>query len=202
MTLREQAERDGYALVKGLSVGMDTLEELISAPPSEVMNPQFEAIRICRDGCAFIAHELCGPDLADTKEAVVHHNPTRIYDQWHYDYPFDGDRVIPLWRFAFYFRDYTTHSGALSVIPGSHIGRVAKFNSPAYTPSQTHVIQSQPGDLVIWNLRTLHKPNTQIGDLSWGEPRNAIIFDYAAPSPELDRYIAWRLPKRQKEGRQ
>lgn len=193
--MKEQAHKDGYYLARGLLKDW-FFQEVEDGLARTKLGHKTAIASFRQHPCVTeLARELCGPDLADTNEAVVHHNPTRIYDQWHYDYPFETDRVVPLWRFAIYFRDYTQSSGALAVSVGSHIGKIADLD---FRP---HVIQSQPGDVVIWNLRTLHKPNAYVEGLPYSSPRNVIIFDYAAPSPELDKYIAWRLPKRQKEGR-
>ena len=142
-----------------------------------------------------IAKQLCGPELCDTWEAVVHHNPARIYDQWHFDIPWDSQDggVIPCWRFAFYFRDYKTHSGALAVAVGSHLGPVASH----LAGNAVEPLRSSPGDLVVWNLRTRHCPNWQTDGLPAGSPRNAVIFDYAAPGADLERYRAWRAQNRE-----
>lgn len=184
-------EADGYGLIENVMPTnvMDTLEVMLDSPKT--------CIKVAREWSRDIAQDLIGSDLTDTGEAVVHHNPERIYDQWHYDIPWDSNdgTLIPCWRFAFYFRDYTQTSGCLSVIPESHLGPIKRaHNMPA------HPIQSKPGDLVIWNLRTMHKPNTAIRFLNFSSPRNAIIFDYAKPGPDVEKYKAWRRPKRIKEG--
>ncbi len=145
-----------------------------------------------------LAHALLGDILDDTNESVIHHNPTRIYDGWHYDIPWDSldGGIIPAWRFALYFRDYTTHSGGISFAPCSHLGSIGA--KPVFRPV---MIESQPGDVVIWNLRMFHKPNTHIEGREFAVPRNAVIFDYAAPGVEVDRYKTWRKPKHSRPGK-
>lgn len=193
--MRELAHENGYHLAPGVIPvrGMELLGQWICDDPAFAISHTRSLPRIVD-----LAHKIIGPDLCDTGEAVVHYNPTNIYGDWHYDIPWnsaDGG-VIPCWRFAVYFQDYTKFSGALAVMPGSHLGNVDFFD-----PVIAHVIASQPGDVVIWNLRTMHQPNTTIPGLPHAPGRNAIIFDYAAPGVDVERYRAWRLPKRVAEGR-
>lgn len=150
-----------------------------------------------------------------------------------------GDADYPAIRFAVYFRDYADHSGGLRVLPGSH--RLALTRQPISngettlvmtetsrsapwlwaddgTPVTTgHVfnVPSEPGDVVIWNLRLMHgggarrpiqtpnailpvatdaalqhAPFEAIAPIAG--PRNALFFDYGRAAPELDLYIKAR----------
>jgi len=81
-----------------------------------------------------------------------------------------------------------------------------------------HIVPSEPGDLVIWNLRTLHSAGARrlsarpdLALLPAYErqiynkypnvfqpqpgPRNAIFFDYGTPTEEVDLYIKYRSQK-------
>lgn len=83
-------------------------------------------------------------------------------------------------------------------------------------PMELHNVPAEPGDLVIFSLRCFHaagalrfKDRPTLAVLPHVErairhkanrvccpvppgPRNAIFFDFGAPSPELDYYIKWR----------
>ena len=144
------------------------------------------------------------------------------------------DSIYRAYRFGIYFQDYTRASGSLKVIVGSHRGDPEAYAGDnlmhdtlaghvigggrvnfAETRSPLHNLPSQPGDLVIWNLRTFHSagarrfidnPSLTIHPGQEEEvgkqaphlfapppgPRNAIFFDYAAPEEEIDLYIKYR----------
>lgn len=144
------------------------------------------------------------------------------------------DAVYQAYRFGIYFQDYRRASGALKVIVGSHRGDPAQYKesqllSGAITsravggdrldyPETTHPLYnlpSEPGDVVVWNLRTFHSAGARlfIADPTLAVhptveaaiseqaphlfapppgPRNAIFFDYAAPCEEIDLYIKFR----------
>ncbi len=83
-------------------------------------------------------------------------------------------------------------------------------------PMELHNVPSEPGDLVIFSLRCFHsagalrfkgRPNLAVLPMVersvrlWAAPvcsptppgsRNAIFFDFGAPSPEVDYYVKWR----------
>lgn len=192
MTVAEDMAKQGYALVKGVfdQAYMDAMEPALGSDPAFAIR-RFMGHAAVQD----IAHELAGRTLGVTGEESVNFEPTTVYDAWHYDVPWrplEGN-TIPIWRFAVYFRDYTTHSGGLQVVPGSHLGSIGSLHR---TPR--HIL-SQPGDLVIWNLRTLHAAGGKNGDLPYATPRNAVFFDYGIPGPEIDRYVKWRKEKRDRE---
>ena len=144
------------------------------------------------------------------------------------------DAIYRAYRFGIYFQDYRHASGALKVIVGSHRGDPAAFQDSqllsavtgnrvvggtaiAY-PQTTHPLYnlpSQPGDVVVWNLRTFHSAGAKLLTDDPGfavhpaveaaiaaqaphllapppGPRNAMFFDYAAPCEETDLYIKLR----------
>lgn len=145
-----------------------------------------------------------------------------------------SDAIYRAYRFGIYFHDYTAASGALKVIVGSHRGNPAVFrdsrllsgglgerivggqriNFPQ-TTHPLHNLRNQPGDVVIWNLRTFHSAGAKLfaDDPSFAVhptvesqiatqapqlfapppgPRNALFFDYAAPCEEIDLYLKLR----------
>jgi len=144
--------------------------------------------------------------------------------------------VYPAYRFAIYFRDYRNHSGGLKVAPGSHL-RDIKFDRRLdqlqvvtqlprveyrigpyeidlpIQPIELYNVPSQPGDIVIFNLRCYHsagakrlmdQPTLSLlprvdeqlpPEICLPIPpgsRNALFFDYGAPSELVDYYVKWR----------
>ncbi len=141
------------------------------------------------------------------------------------------DSMFGAYRFAVYLRDYSSHSGGLKVAVSSHrknpdpyINATASEKNSFTIPSQSRTVAysvpdftlfnvpSQPGDLVVWNLRTLHSAGARrlvdhpdlamlpsVEDKTYAalptifepiaEPRNALFFDYGAPVESTDLYI-------------
>jgi len=144
------------------------------------------------------------------------------------------------YRFGVYFRNYRDYSGGLTVVPGSHklpFIAFSKYRSATKAggltrldhwlgeqvvtglptpPFELHNVPSMPGDLVVFNLRTMHaagalrfvdRPTLGVLPMVEGqlladmpeafcpypeEGRNTIFFDYTAPVAEPDLYIKWR----------
>jgi ectoine hydroxylase-related dioxygenase (phytanoyl-CoA dioxygenase family) len=148
-----------------------------------------------------------------------------------------SDAIFRGYRFAVYLQDYSRSSGGLMVGVGSHRGDLSlygiggpakvdfkflKFGEKAFKVGwpdmPLHIIPSQPGDLVVWNLRTLHsagarrlaaRPDMALLPIFEKEifealpeaflpspgPRNALFFDYGTPTEEVDLYIKHRSLK-------
>lgn len=192
--LRAFAFRTGFAVLKHAfePARMEALEFNIAAPDQR--DACVDEVR-AHKGVMRAAAMLVGDTLIDTGERVVNHMPLSLYTDWHRDDPhIEQGIVMPAWRFALYFRDYTTHSGGLQVWAGSHLSMEPE-------PNGRLTILSMPGDIVLWNLRTLHAAGANNEDRPVASPRNAIFFDYAAPDPAVERYIAWRAQvKRERDG--
>lgn len=180
-------ERDGYRLWRGIFTPdfLTLMEGRLEKDP-----------KLCLAFCMghptvnVIARQLTGTATPGrTGEEHVNVNPTApLYDEWHFDAPWESDHIVPMWRFAVYFRDYTANSGGLQVVPQSHLGPL----SEATDTTKRVLVKSRPGDLVVWNLRTFHAAGADNDGKPHATPRNAIFFDYAAPGRDLDRYVAWR----------
>jgi hypothetical protein len=146
------------------------------------------------------------------------------------------DRLYQGYRFGIYFQDYSTRSGGLKVGIGTHRGDpdqhilkwgvdpekktkveiapgvAAKFHA-ARIP--LHDVPSRPGDLVVWNLRTIHSAGARVLKMNPTQalhpiaetriaeirpdalrpvagPRLAMFFDLAAPAEDIDLYIKSR----------
>lgn len=146
----------------------------------------------------------------------------------------ETDALFRGYRFAIYLQDYKNWSGGLLVADGSHKGSLERLGIGAPAPATTlalkigahtfnisqpetplYIIPSEPGDLVVWNLRTLHsagarrlaaKPDLAMLPVFEDEiakaipnaflpqpgPRNAIFFDYGTGAEEVDLYIKYR----------
>lgn len=144
--------------------------------------------------------------------------------------------VYPAYRFGIYFRDYRRYSGGLKVAPGSHlrdfeydyqwnaqrnIAKLPKVKQAVglnelavpVQPIELYNVPSEPGDVVIFNLRCYHsagavrfKDRPTLALLPSVESRlspemrlpippgsrNTIFFDYGAPTTALDYYVKWR----------
>jgi hypothetical protein len=149
------------------------------------------------------------------------------------------DEIYPAYRFAVYFRDYRNFSGGLKVGVSSHRHNFQRYLQYSIAlgvqslpfvkqmvgdvvlempiqPFELYNVCSEPGDLVIFNLRTFHSAGamrfkkrpalavlplveesvlTDQPELASPTPegcRNAIFFDYGAKSEAIDYYIKWR----------
>lgn len=173
-------EENGYEIFRGVfsSLKMAALEiELIQTPQKTLADVMLHPLILA------IAHKICGPLLQTTGENHVNVGEIKaLYRDLHRDYPAGTARVIPLYRFALYFRDYTNHSGGLMVIPKSHTQKGLK----------PIVLQTHPGDLAVWNCRALHAAGANNDGKPIAVPRNAVFFDYGAPCEELEAYKKYR----------
>jgi hypothetical protein len=151
----------------------------------------------------------------------------------------DVNEIYPAYRFAVYFRNYRNFSGGLKVGVGTHKHRYQRYSQYSNAhgvqslpfvkqivgdaivempipPFELYNVCSEPGDLVIFNLRTFHSAGamrfkkrpalavlplveesvlTDQPELASPTPegcRNAIFFDYGAKSEAIDYYIKWR----------
>lgn len=144
------------------------------------------------------------------------HKDNRVSDRFDHA-GLDWNGRYPLIRAGIYLQDHAHHSGGLGIRVGSHLpfwaARPPLPRSLRRRASQLHgrpiLVASEPGDLVIWNLRTTHTGNSvRIKHLPWLKlsPRNearlppwlsveeerkraAMFATYAARSEHLDRYV-------------
>lgn len=122
-----------------------------------------------------IATGLCSEHFRRTYEESINYNMPieKCYTDWHRDYPF-SEKPVPIFRFAVYFKDYTNTFGCINF-------------------EDNRNVISQPGDLIIWSLSTLHQA---IPHKAGGWPsgsRDAVFFDYAkSATDELNMYLIWR----------
>jgi Phytanoyl-CoA dioxygenase (PhyH) len=116
----------------------------------------------------------------------------------------DWQGAYPLVRCGLYLQDQSSHSGGLSMRLGSHqLGRVR--------PSLPKLLDLRIGDLVAWNMRTVHsgevvrmrglpsfplnpRLQTRLPEtirVPEGRERIAIFVSFGLPSVHLDNYIAF-----------
>jgi hypothetical protein len=112
----------------------------------------------------------------------------------------DWDSEYPLVRIGIYLQDHKRFSGGLKVKIGSHINKSGK----------SVIIDSEEGDLVVWNLRTIHSGNAvrlkifnnfsidrarieamipSYLKLDEQKERVSLFLTYGLKSKHLDRYI-------------
>jgi hypothetical protein len=91
-------------------------------------------------------------------------------------------------KLSFYLDDLTGHNGAIRIIPGSHFHQQTyartlrkDFNDPAAindlygiagSDIPSYTVESIPGDLIVWNFRTIH------GSYNGGERRRLFSMNF------------------------
>jgi hypothetical protein len=182
-----------------------------------------------------IAHAILGAEPIYFGDSTFVYGPSR--PSWHRDnrvsdrscfQGLDWQGQYPLIRFGLYLQDHKQHSGGLGVRLHSHLPvtkkgslvnlkflprRVRSFLAH-HTGKAVHM-DSSPGDLVIWNLRTLHSadsvrlrwfPKLRLAPFlenrlpPWAKvagdgKRMACFMTFAAPSPHLDHYLNYLLTR-------
>lgn len=125
----------------------------------------------------------------------------------------DWQGRYPIIRFGLYTDDHGRFPGGLDLRRGSHL-------SASVSSGTVVSVRSQPGDLVIWNLRTSHSggtilsrnghavdPSSVWGKLARRPPfnalfapelpdRTALFWTYATPGTHLERYISYLKTRR------
>jgi hypothetical protein len=126
----------------------------------------------------------------------------------------DWQDSYPILRMAIYLQDHRHHSGGLKVKVGSHLRE----------DGRPFIVDSEPGDVVVWNLRTLHSGHTVrlklFPDFPWLRPtrhlrrlklggdvlpswmirplereRAVMFMSFGVESPLLDRFVSEYLEK-------
>jgi hypothetical protein len=133
---------------------------------------------------------------------------------WHtdaYETPVTTGRDYPMVRCGLYLQDIEHFSGGLAVRPRSHVRRLKKVPL-AFHPSPVDLVDSEPGDLVIWDMRIIHAgevvrfrplpglglPLSLQGRLPAGlrlaeERRRVVMFPtFGLPGADLESYLAYQ----------
>lgn len=126
----------------------------------------------------------------------------------------DWRESYPILRMGIYLQDHRHHSGGLKVKVGSHLRE----------DGRPFIVDSDPGDVVVWNLRTLHSGHTirlkLFPDFPWIRPirhlrrlkigadvlpswmvrplereRITLFMSFGVESPQLDRFVYEYLEK-------
>ncbi len=134
-------------------------------------------------------HSLIGPDYV---WASSDGNLFYCESYWHpdnYNAPLHHYHI----KFSFYLDDLSGDNGAIRIIPGSHFHRqtfartlLKAFNDPNEVEDRFGVpgrdipsvtVESKPGDLIIWNFRTIH------GSYHGGERRRLFSLNFGESVP-------------------
>ena len=183
------AREHGFCLIKEFftPARIAALERTLLAVPASDRMCDFLTLGVFNDllfepRLLAIARDLLGEELVYYGETNCMIDNAKPFREWHFDVrgmpeklsaAFDSPagEIYPAWRFAVYFRDYSTASGGLKVGPGSHVRPIADFKQAAIpqdvaVPGHTlrlpmpayplYNVPTAPGDLVIFNLRTYH----------------------------------------------
>jgi hypothetical protein len=133
---------------------------------------------------------------------------------WHtdaYHTPVSQGRVYPMVRCGLYFQDIANFSGGLAVRPRSHVRRLKRIPL-AFIPFRIALVDSEPGDLVIWDMRIVHagevvrfRPAPALGlplslqgrlpsSLRLDEQRSRVVMfpTFGLPGPDLDSYLEYQ----------
>lgn len=179
--------RDGFGVVPCAF----SPEFMASALPMLSVNSR-RVVELFREHDAVfeIASELFdGEQITSGRSTVQLARGDFANDEWHYDIDWEAadGGVIPIWRFTIYFADYVEHSGGLGVVAGSHLGPTLarKYVLPV-------AVMSRPGDLVVRNIRTLHRDGMKNALRPYAPTRCAVHFDLAATGYEADRFFSWQ----------
>jgi hypothetical protein len=151
---------------------------------------------------------------------------------WHRDNPDRWDLNLPDWtdpyplvRCGLYLQDHSRHSGGVQVRPRSNRSTLREKGLTRAWPSfggrrisallPGRFVASEPGDMVVWELRTMHSgevarlrplpplpmsPALQGALPSWlrvpeSAERMVMFMTFGCPGPQLDRYIDWARDK-------
>jgi hypothetical protein len=114
-------------------------------------------------------------------------------------------------RCGLYFQDIANFSGGLAVRPRSHVRRLKRIPL-AFIPAPIALVDSQPGDVVIWDMRIVHagevirfRPAPGLGlplslqgrlpsslRLEEERPRVVMFPTFGLPGPDLDSYLEYQ----------
>jgi hypothetical protein len=155
--------------------------------------------------------QVLGGDPVYFGDSSVRRGTSGTSWSWHRDNVDHEEMVGPDWRDPYpivrcgiYLQDHSRHSGGLGVRPYSHrLPGEQREDHAVYVPTE-------PGDLVIWNLRILHTgevlryrpftskvvpprfmgPLNRLGLLVPEErERKALFMSFGRPSDHLDRFV-------------
>jgi len=225
---KEQFERDGFLLVKNVlkpeevdalrKICYDTIESdkktgtmfmhrFASNHLGDLVNIPKTKSLILDDRVVGMAEKILGDRVTYFGDSIFeigigsrgfHKDTSNREDQNHPDWTED----YPVIRIAFYLQDHTKHSGGLKVRQGSH-------NTVKTNKGKAMFVETEPGDAVIFCLRTSHAgngvrlkfmPNTSISHilekrvpsflkLPELDERVSIFLTYGLKSGALDRYM-------------
>lgn len=127
-------------------------------------------------------------------------------DRYQFGQGADWDGAYPLIRFGVYLQDHDTYSGGIRFKTGTH---QAANGADVFADTRA-------GDIVVWNMRTLHSGNARrlkgltnlplhiglenrLPDFLFREQqgeRVSLFFSYGLEGKHLDRYVEQHIQKR------
>ncbi|MDI1270407.1 MAG: hypothetical protein PSV40_15075 [Polaromonas sp.] len=233
----ENYKRDGYVLVKGLfspseTAGFkNTIAELtrMSGLDGDALSAAPLRSIMLEDRIVNVLKILLGPKVVYFGDSTVRYDANEGSRGFHKDSLGDFEDPSstdhPVLRIGLYMQDHVRHSGGLKVRRGSHrhaflgrssLKRLFSSASPhgplklaSFRLGRAVNLDTEPGDLVIWNHRLFHSgyavrlkafPGLCINPRfekyipkSWTRPyegpRAVMFASFGAPSVSLDRFI-------------
>lgn len=230
-------EKDGYVVIKGLfnttevaefKSRIASLAGTSSMAGDALSAPALRSIML-DDRILSVLKILLGPRVVYFGDSTVRYDANEGSRGFHKDSLSDfedpSSTAHPVLRFGLYMQDHVGHSGGLKVRRGSHrhaflgrssLKRLFSSTSPhgplklaSFRLGKAVNLDSEPGDLVIWNHRIFHSgyavrlkawPSLCINPRfekyipkSWTRPyegpRAVLFASFGAPSVSLDRFI-------------
>jgi ectoine hydroxylase-related dioxygenase (phytanoyl-CoA dioxygenase family) len=140
-----------------------------------------------------VLSQVIGPDIWVRWDQAVAKGPGAGIFPWHQDNAYNGllDEHFQLW---IALTESTAQNGALWLAPGSHkhhdLRHRSLDNHLAYVgePEEKVLIETQPGDVVLFSSRLLHTttPNVTVDSTRWAyvvEYMSLDIYDHLLGSP-------------------
>lgn len=233
MTRREQFEQQGYLIVRNIFTPEEVAELRTSAYEHRdrqkerglvAQVKQAASVKgdlLSKDGLGWVIYD---PRIVTIATELLGDRPVYFSDStyqigtgtrgFHRDnidrYQFgqgdDWNGTYPLIRFGVYLQDHDTYSGGIRFKAGTH---QAADGTDVFADTRA-------GDIVVWNMRTLHSGNARrmkvlnnlplhvglenrLPDFLFREQqgeRVSLFFSYGLEGKHLDRYLANHIQKR------
>jgi len=213
----EQFQRNGWVILKGFFTPQEiqlirqgTEKSLKENLKKDLLcNPYLRDLTVLNEKIISLVAKLLNAKPVYIGDSSISFNELTM--SLHKDNPDRFDANAPDWRSAYnvlrmgiYLQDYTEDSGGLILRDKSHL-------YPTRWKGKIINVQTKPGDLVVWNLRTTHSGNAKRLKASPGldlnpylckvlpnflfkpapDNRMALFLSYGAEGPHLERYITY-----------
>lgn len=202
--LRQRYLKDGYVLLKGVfstdevSDFRERIRKASEEPGCEILGRRELRTILLDERILDPLRAVLGPRLVYFGDSTFRYETADGLRAFHQDSQLDyedpSSTEYPVARIGLYLQDHSRHGGGLKVRRGSHrhvfLGRTnlrrLLFGAPhgplqlaSFRLGKGVNLEIEPGDLVIWNLRTWHS----------GYVVRLKAFPRLCVSPRLERYI-------------